>query len=408
MRVLFCVQRDLSHLFPLVPLAWACRAAGHEVRIAGPPALQDVIVHTGLPAVTVGRDQPMPNNTADIKLAFQHKPFPVNWPAHPHLLDEPQHAVIEMLARNACESAEYTVDGLIAFARDWRADVVVHDILGFVGAVAAAAAGIPNVRLFTGIALQPMEGRIGGTEPFPEYTALFERRGLPVRMLPSLSIIPAPPTLQPPVPGPCRAMRYVPYNGPGVVPSWVTEPAGRPRVLLTWGMAVNRAISRVGPQALAPFRLAVEAVHTLDVEVVVTGTAEQLSLLGGLADNVRSVVGAPLHLLLPSCAAIVHQGGDGSSMAAAVYGVPQVTVGRTQAEVLVGERLAAAGAAVNLRYNDLESDPNGGGALAAAVAKVLADPTYSESAARIQQEFDRLPAPTDLVPVLRELASVTA
>jgi glycosyltransferase len=408
MRVLFCVQRDRSHLFPLVPLAWACRAAGHEVRIAGPPALQDVIVHTGLPAVTVGRDEPLPNSTADIKTSFRHKPFPVNWPAHIHLLDEQQRAVIELLGRNTCESAEYTVDSLIAFARDWRPDVVVQDIFCFVGAVAAAAIEIPHVRVLTGIGLQPPEVRIGSMEPIPGYAALFERRGLQVRALPTLSIIPAPPILQPPMPGPCRRMRHVPYNGPGVVPSWVAEPAGQPRVLLTWGLAVNRALSRVGPQALAPFRLAVEAVRSLDVEVIVTATAEQLSLLGGIADNVRSAVGVPLHLVLPSCAAIVHQGGDGSSMAAAVYGVPQVTIGRTPAEVLVGERLAAVGAAVNLRYNDLESDPDGGAVVAASVAKVLADHAYAESATRIQDEFNRLPAPTDLVPALHELVSVTA
>lgn len=108
MRVLFNVHRDRQHLFPLVPLAWACRAAGHEVRIAGPAVLTDVIVHTGLPA---------------------------NWPAHPHLLDDQQCAVIELIGRNSAETAEYMVDALIAFAGDWRPDVMVHDIAGFAGAV---------------------------------------------------------------------------------------------------------------------------------------------------------------------------------------------------------------------------------------------------------------------------------
>jgi hypothetical protein len=33
MRVLFCSTDGVSHLFPLVPLAWAMRAAGHEVLV---------------------------------------------------------------------------------------------------------------------------------------------------------------------------------------------------------------------------------------------------------------------------------------------------------------------------------------------------------------------------------------
>ena len=34
MRVLFVVTPGVGHLFPMVPLAWALRAAGHEVLIA--------------------------------------------------------------------------------------------------------------------------------------------------------------------------------------------------------------------------------------------------------------------------------------------------------------------------------------------------------------------------------------
>ena len=55
MRVLVVTWGWRSHLYPLVPLAWALRAAGHDVVVAGPPDLVDVITGAGLPAVPVGR-----------------------------------------------------------------------------------------------------------------------------------------------------------------------------------------------------------------------------------------------------------------------------------------------------------------------------------------------------------------
>ncbi|RSO06264.1 glycosyl transferase family 28, partial [Streptomyces sp. WAC 06725] len=54
MRVLFTVIAAKTHLYNLVPMAWALRAAGHEVRVAGPPDLVEPITATGLTAVPVG------------------------------------------------------------------------------------------------------------------------------------------------------------------------------------------------------------------------------------------------------------------------------------------------------------------------------------------------------------------
>lgn len=39
-----------------VPLAWALRTAGHEVRVAARPPLTDSITRAGLTAVPIGRD----------------------------------------------------------------------------------------------------------------------------------------------------------------------------------------------------------------------------------------------------------------------------------------------------------------------------------------------------------------
>ena len=49
MRILFTTFAWPSHYFAQVPLAWACRAAGHEVRMTSQPELERVMLASGLP-----------------------------------------------------------------------------------------------------------------------------------------------------------------------------------------------------------------------------------------------------------------------------------------------------------------------------------------------------------------------
>ncbi|NED90466.1 hypothetical protein G3I76_61605, partial [Streptomyces sp. SID11233] len=53
-RALFATWSAAGHLFPMVPTAWACRAAGMEVVVAAPPYCLPAVHRTGLPAVPVG------------------------------------------------------------------------------------------------------------------------------------------------------------------------------------------------------------------------------------------------------------------------------------------------------------------------------------------------------------------
>jgi len=409
-RVLFNCHPDAQHLYPLVPLAWAVRAAGHEVRIAAGPASVDTIVHTGLPAVPVGPELPPPTSKddADTLTVLAHRQFPPDWPLHTELLDDGHRTVLELLGRRSAAFAEYSVDELVSYARFWRPDIVVHDTGAFAGAVAAAALGVPNVRFLTGVGLRPMEARVGSTEPTPEYAALFERRGLPVRMPPSLTIDPSPPSLRIPVPQPWREVRYVPYNGAGVEPSWLGRDPGRPRICVTSGLSLARVVRRIGPPALEPFRLAIAALSTLDVEVVLTTTSNQLEvigdLLGGLPRNVRAVASLPLNLLLPHCVLIVHQAGDGTALTASAAGIAQLALTRKPDPALTGGRLAAAGVGIHLRYQDLEQDPEAGEVIRSAAEKLLGNPAYTEAAVRLRAEIEDQPAPAALVPELEALA----
>ena len=405
MRVLFTPHVAPQHLYPLVPLAWACRAAGHEVRIAGVPALTDSIVHSGLPGVVVGAD-PLAATSADdavVAMIYGHRPFPPDWPLRPHLLDDRQRETIEVLGKRAAIAAEQVAEELIEFAARWRPDLVVHDIGSFAGPLAAAVLGVPSVRHLTGVGLRPMELRVGGDEPLPEYAALFRRRGLAVR-LPTMSVDPSPPSLRLPVAGPCREVRYVPYNGPGMAPAWLGAESDRPRVCVTWGLSVSRVRQQLSEYAVQPFRLALEALAELRVEIIVTTTAGQLELLGALPGNVRAVAGLPLQLLLPHCELIVHQAGDGTALTATALGVPQLAITRKPDPALTGSRLAAAGAAIHLRYQELDGAPDAPKVIRAAAEALLTEPAYRAAAVRLRAEVERQPAPAALVAVLEALS----
>ncbi|MGW1290379.1 activator-dependent family glycosyltransferase, partial [Streptomyces sp. NPDC002586] len=54
MRILFATFAVKTHLHPQIPIAWALRAAGHDVRVASQPDLAPDITGAGLTAVPVG------------------------------------------------------------------------------------------------------------------------------------------------------------------------------------------------------------------------------------------------------------------------------------------------------------------------------------------------------------------
>ncbi|GAA4705943.1 nucleotide disphospho-sugar-binding domain-containing protein [Phytohabitans rumicis] len=54
MRILFTPSASATRAWSLVPLAWACRADGHEVRFAAEPHVAETVDRCALPAVPVG------------------------------------------------------------------------------------------------------------------------------------------------------------------------------------------------------------------------------------------------------------------------------------------------------------------------------------------------------------------
>ncbi|WP_248964092.1 nucleotide disphospho-sugar-binding domain-containing protein [Sphaerisporangium perillae] len=407
MRLLFTTFAERPHFYPMVPLAWACMAAGHEVRMASTPSLVETITQSGLPAVAVGHD-------LDLAAMLARGDFAPKRDVKAETPEEQQRAawsgMLENLANMQFAMCEAMVDDLVAYGRAWRPDVIVHDPVTFAGPVTGQVLGVPTVaHMFGSPGLLRIEMKDLGSEPLPGFLKLFERFGVEPRHHPTAWIDPCPPILRleeglaiRPAPASLNRYqeRYVPYNGPGASPDWLFEPPGRPRVCVTWGTTQERIL---GESVTELVRRVVGAVAGFDVEVIFAGSAELRRDLGELPGNVRLVDWVPLHMLLPTCAAIVHQGGAGTTLTSAVCGVPQLGITEVPEPRISIEQLAATGAGHHLFPADATAER-----VREIVAGLLEDPSYGEAARRVQADIQRQPAPAGLVPVLEKLAGTEA
>ncbi|WP_314621238.1 nucleotide disphospho-sugar-binding domain-containing protein [Streptomyces stackebrandtii] len=394
MRFLFTTFAWSSHYYPMVPLGWALQAAGHEVRVATTPSLVDAVVTTGLPAVAVGQDIDIVSRAGSGKLHDHER-----WPTDRDKLSGVQQQLVQRMAHTMIEVADAMADDLVTFARSWQPDLIVHESITFAAPVAAEVLGIPTVAHAVGMPLTPgMLVRKDGSPLSPAYVRLYEKFGATPRTAPSAWIDPCPPSMR--VPGETTAprlpVRYVPYNAPGAVPTWLIEPPTRPRVCITWGTSTVRMI---GDAVTGLLSQVIEAVSGLGVDVVLTVSAATRAALGTVPDGVRVAESLPLHLLLPSCRAIVHQGGVGTALTAGVYGVPQLTVTQFSDQIAVGDMIAAGGAGRHLLHDDATVER-----ITSHVIGLLDDQECRKAATLLQREIVSQPTPAAWVPKLVELA----
>lgn len=399
-RILFTVFGSRPHLYPLVPLAWAFRAAGHEVRMTSTPMWATDLAHTGLPVITVGGSPRVSIRVRDELGAamFGQEPWPVDWAAHVGRLAPEQLAYLELAGRYMVAAAEAMLDDLVAFGRDWNPHAVVYDSFSYAGPVAAAVLGVPAVRHLSGTdSAQRLEFTQPGPDPLPEYAALFERFGVPAQTEPWSTVDPTPPRMRVTAPAGLLDMRYVPYNGPGAEPTELAGPRSRPRVCVTWGHTISSAVGETG---IRPFEEAIAVITELGLDCLVAAPAADIDRIGALPDTVRALASVPLNLVLPHCDAIVHQGGDGTALTAAVSAIPQLVITASPEADMCGGRLTAIGAGIHLRDPELRRDPAAATVIREAVDTLLADPDHAAAAVSLGREIAGQPAPAEVAATL--------
>ncbi|MGA5467686.1 nucleotide disphospho-sugar-binding domain-containing protein [Streptomyces arboris] len=381
MRVLLTTAAWPSHYMFMVPLAWAFRAAGHEVRVAAQPHVVETVLKSGLTAVPVG---------PDVDFAQLHRKFVAETdPAQYRSRD----AIITIFHR----VAEMMAPDLVRFAESWKPDLVIRDPVAFAASVAAEVAGAPLVRHAWGPDVYATDpGKWLAHHVLERLCPTYELYGVrPPDTFDRLAVDPTPPSLHLDAPGPSLPLRYVPYNGPGVVPPWVLGTPGRPRVCVTWGTFTSTATDEPD-MFLVPTVL--DALAGLDVEPVVAVTGAERELLGDVGGRARIVQDLPIHTVLPSCSAVIHHGGATTVLSAARFGVPQLTMPHLFEQRLNSDLLVAAGAGVQLTAAHADAE-----AIGAAVTELLrGDAPYADASRGLRDEIEAMPSPLETVALIEE------
>ncbi|WP_410601149.1 nucleotide disphospho-sugar-binding domain-containing protein [Amycolatopsis sp. lyj-90] len=392
MRVLLVTSNWPSHYFQLVPLVWALRADGHEIFVNSQPGFTETIVRSGAIAAPSGVDIELAEAA---RLAAADPPR--EWPADPPtgVSEEDWNGGWREVSRKAfpmfVKAAELQVDGVIGLAKALRPDVVVYEPTALAGPIAAAAIGVPAVRHVLGVDVVYMARELIA----PLLAPITDRLGIGrVDPVGAATIDNCPPSMQLESDVTRLGIRFVPYNGAGTLPGWLLEPAEKPRICVSWGLSASAR----GRGFLVPSL--VESLHSLDAEIIVAISTADRKNLGPLPSDVRVVESMPLHLLMPSLSAMLHQSGMGTMLTALSFGVPQLVVPQMPDELMESRPLGAAGIALPSEEADL-------GAFQLAAADLLRDPAYRKAAEEVRDEIREQPSPAETVIALEELVRTT-
>ncbi len=370
MRILITTSPGLGHILPQVPTAWALRAAGHDVLFATPSS-PDTVASAGLPVV----DSAPGFDFGALFTGFLAENAP---PAG-------EQAGPDFAGRLFAKVSAPAVDEVVRLATDWRPEMIISGPLEGAGGIAAALLGVPAVVHGIGPGQDP-DLAVGVAE---RMTETYQRFGVEPRPAAAFLDI-APPSLRAPgVTG--IPLRYVPFNGGGVLEPWLTTPRTRPRITVTLGTVVPMMMGGVG----ALTRLT-EAAGEVDAEFVFALGGADPTPLGQLPANVRVVGWVPLNALLAASDAVVHHGGAGTVMTAFTSGVPQLVLPHAADQFRNANLVTRSGAGEQVKAEDLD---------AARLTNLLTDIAKRSAAAKIVDELAGLPSPADVVPELVALAA---
>lgn len=402
MRILFAAAPGYGMLLPVVPLAWAARACGHEILVATTAYVTKPAAESGLPVADVF---PARDVGADLISAVAGTAPDLDDPDAERGLP-PGYWPLALAMKPFDLFTLATAEGTTDVGREFDAELVIYTSDHPAGALAAAALGRPALEVGNRLSWSMRDqdfrsatdhkARIGVVDEESAVIAgLRERLGIGSRQPDMIARIdPRAPSMgglrqdeRDPRDGvPWWPMRYVPYNGGAVLPAWAMRRPERPRICLTLG-TVTPLLSDGSLLAML-----IEALGGLPAEVILADHSTDLSHLGTLPDNVRPAGFVPLSGFLPTCALIVHHGGSGTSAAALHYGVPQLILADGSDNPLIARR-------VTDRKAGLALDPAKANiaAVRSLVERLLDEPAFAEAAAMVGVEMAEQPSPVQIL-----------
>jgi UDP:flavonoid glycosyltransferase YjiC (YdhE family) len=383
MRMLFASTGGAGHVTPMLPFAGACRRAGHDVMLVGPPGLSPTAEREALPF-------------ASGALPDDAETGPV-WAQVPHLsYAEAERLVIGQVF--ATLNVRAMLPAVRDVVRSWRPDVIVREPAEFASAVVAEEEGVPHVQVGIGLVSAQRQIMEVGEAALDEWRPALTRR---IAATPYLTLFP--PSLDSghgPDPSPTHRFRP-PRSVPAPLPDHWSGDDG-PLVYVTFGSVAGSV-----PWAAPIYEVALEAVADLPVRVLLT-TGD------GVEDGSLVPPGPHVHIarwvtqadVLACASAVVCHGGSGTTLGALAAGVPLVIVPLFADQPENARRVADLGAGVKVGPRDQGAptsavDPAD---LRHAITDVLSDRAATAAARRLADEIASLPPADEAVAVITAAA----
>jgi UDP:flavonoid glycosyltransferase YjiC (YdhE family) len=375
-NILFSTRPAYGHVYPLMPLALAARAAGHRVTFTTAGAFVPKFAALGFDVHPVGltieqaRDRVLEGLDGD--------GMPKGDDGRPDLTFGAR-LFLDALAGT-------TAHDLAPLLPTIRPDLVVNEQGEFGAAVVAHAAGIPAV--CHSISPRMPQAVIEVLSSHGDLDRLWATYGVPAPTWGPftgdvcLDIFPRALQQAAFLADPARVpMRPVAHAEPSAtVPAWVAA-CRRPVVYLTLGTVVAT------DEVLLP---AIDGIASLDVEVLLALGSAQGRALGALPTNVHPEPFVDQAGLMGLVDLVVHHGGSGTVLGALASGTPQLLLPKGADQFLNADLVVAADLAAALEPSEATPD-----AIATLAKVALVDDRPAAEAAR--QEIAAMPHPADVL-----------
>ncbi len=377
MRILFTYIGGLGHFHPLVPVARAAAAAGHEVAVAGSGGLTAQVEAAGFRAFATS--PPRPSGPS---------PRPRPRDLAPLAPVDARAAEVEFAENFADKGARRHATAVQEHIRHWRPDVVVRDEADLGSAIAAEVWGIPTATvlvLAAGMLVRP-------DLVSPPLAVLRAEHALPpdpglAMLTGDLVLAPFAPSFRSPdspVPLPEATFWFRPDSRVTTTPR-----SSRRRVYVTLGTVFNSTSGDLFERLLA-------GLAEVDADVLATvGRHVDPADFGPQPAHVRVERFVPQADVLRETDLVVSHGGSGSLTATLAHGLPSVLLPLGADQPHNALRAEELGVARTLDAATVTPE-----AIRQTVNDALRDEATTERARRMAVEIDGLPGVEETVPLL--------
>jgi len=369
-----------GHVLPMVPIARALQAAGHQVIWATGPDAHHLITAAGLDVVTSGTDQ-----------ATRTQRFRAGWPQAGALAPRERRALMFPVLF-ATLSAQLMHSDLRAVIGEHRPDLIVHEPCELAAAPLAHGLGIPHATVGFGRFLPPRLLASATDEVADLWDSSGSAAPDDLGLYDHAYLHPLPASLEPATPGgTVHLVRPLSYDGSDE-PITAGARRDRPSLYVTFGTEFG---------AMAPWAAVIEAISSLDVDALLTvGGAVDPASLGALPAGVRVERWVPQRRALAGSDLVVSHGGSGAMIGVASTGLPHLMLPMAADHFENADMIAGRGLGAVLEPPDVSAE-----AVASGIAQLLDDDEVRARAEVTATEIAAMPGPDDAVGLLEQLVT---